>query len=110
MAKRKHKAYKFRGLSHSVDGMISCGLGMVSICVTVAEMIWTIRMRGTAGRGAGYLGFAAFLFSIVGTVFAVMSWKDQETEDVSKHVGTLMNGCMILISVTLIVLGIINWN
>ena len=49
MAKRKHKAYKFRGLSHSVDGMISCGLGMVSICVTVAEMIWTIRMRGTAG-------------------------------------------------------------
>lgn len=110
MTKRKHKAYKFRGLSHSVDGMISCGLGVISVCATIVEMILTIRMRGAAGRGAGYLGFVAFLFSVVGTIFAVMSWKDQETEDVSKRVGTLMNGCMILISVALIVLGIINWN
>lgn len=110
MVKKRRKAYKFRGLSQSVDGMISSILGMVSLGLTIAEMIITVQMRGAAGGAAGYMGFAALILSVVGFVFAIMSWKDQETEDVSKRIGTLLNGFMIVVSVVLLILGILNWN
>lgn len=110
MTKKRRKAYKFRGLSQSADGMISSILGMVSACLTMAGVIITVQMRGTAGGGVGFMGFAGLMLSVVGLVFAIMSWKDQETEDVLKRIGTLVNGFMILVCVALLVLGIVNWN
>lgn len=108
MAKKSHKPYKFQDIKHSVDGIIAVGLGSISVVLIVGELILTIRSRGMAGGMAGFMGIAAFLLSVVGFVFAVVSWKDEETMDFFKRLGTFLNIGLIVVNLTLLILGIIS--
>lgn len=107
MAKKNHKPYKFKDVQHSIDGAISCGLALLSAAGLLAAFILTILAKGQAGGFIGFLGVAAFLFSIMGLVFAIFSWKDEDSVDMSKRVGTLSNIALIIVNILVIILGII---
>ncbi|MCM1496473.1 MAG: DUF6142 family protein [Bacteroides sp.] len=106
MAKKSHKPYKFQEIKHSPDGILACGLAILSAVLIIAELIITISVRGQAGGMIGLMGIAAFLFSIVGFIFAIISWKDEESEDLSKRAGTFSNIALIIVNICVIILGI----
>lgn len=106
MAKKSHKPYKFQEIKHSVDGMLACGLAVLSAALIIAELIVTICTRGQAGGMIGFMGFAAFLFSVLGFIFAVISWKDEEAVDLSKRAGTFSNIVLIIVNILILFLGI----
>ncbi len=105
--KKNHKPYRFKDVKHSPDGMLSCGLAVFSFLGLAFAFIITIRARGQAGGWIGLLGLAAFLFSILGLIFAIISWKDEEASDMSKRAGTLSNIALIIVNVIVIILGFI---
>lgn len=106
MARRNRKPYKFQEVKHSVDGFIGVGLELVSILLLITELIMTIRARGQADGIAGFLGIAALLFSILGFVFAIISWQDEEANDTSKRAGTFLGIIMVIVNLILLLLGI----
>lgn len=106
MTKKSRKPYKFQNIKHSADGFLSIGLEVTSLLLLVIEIALSIRARGQAGGFAGYLGFAALMMAVMGLIFAIISWKDEEAHDTSKRVGTLMGIGVVLINVILFVLGI----
>lgn len=106
MAKKNHKPYKFQEIKHSADGMLACGLAILSTILIIAELIVTICTRGQAGGMVGFMGVTAFLLSVVGFIFAVISWKDEEAEDLSKRTGTFFNIGLIIVNLCIIILGI----
>ncbi|MBO5239757.1 MAG: hypothetical protein J6B50_13485 [Lachnospiraceae bacterium] len=103
MPKRNHKPYDIK---HSLDGILSCILGGISAILVIGELALTIRAKGQAGGMAGFMGISAFLLTVVGLIFAIVSWKDEETLDLFKRVGTLLNTIMIIVNLLIIVLGI----
>ena len=109
MPKRNHRPYKYQDIKHSLDGVISCGLGTVSVLLIIGEFILSVRARGQAGGMAGFMGLSALFLAIVGFVFAVISWKDEETMDLFKRAGTLLNIILLIVNIIIIILGIFNW-
>ncbi len=107
MAKRNHRPHNYHDIKHSPDGLMASGLACLSAGCIIAELILTIRARGQAGGMAGFVGVAAFLLSIVGLVFAIVSWKDEETLDFFKRFGTLFNTGLLLINLLIVLLGFI---
>lgn len=103
MSKRNHKPYEIK---HSLDGIVSCILGAVSGLLVIGELILTIRDRGQAGGMAGFMGISAFLLTVVGLIFAIVSWKDEETLDTFKRTGTILNTIMVLVNIGIIALGL----
>lgn len=106
MAKKNHKPYKFQEIKHSPDGMLACGLAILSAALIIAELVVTICTRGQAGGMVGFMGVTAFLLSVVGFIFAIISWKDEEAVDHSKRAGTFSNIALIIVNLTIIILGI----
>ena len=106
MARRSHRPYKFLDIHHSVDGLVATGLGILSILMLVGEMIMTVQSRGQVGGIAGYMGVIAFCSTVVGLIFSILSWKDEETMDTFKRIGTFMNIILILLNLVIILLGI----
>ena len=72
----------------------------------VGEMIMTVQSRGQVGGIAGYMGVIAFCSTVVGLIFSILSWKDEETMDTFKRIGTFMNIILILLNLVIILLGI----
>ncbi len=107
MSKRKHKLYKYQELKHSMDGLVATGLGVLVLVLLIGEGVFTIQTKGQAGGLVGYMGLAALLFSAVGLFFAVISWKDEESIDTFKRVGTMMNIVLLAINILIILLGIL---
>lgn len=106
MAKKNRKPYKFQEVKHSVDGFIGVGLELLSILLLAAELVLTVQARGQAGGMAGFLGVAALLFSIMGFVFAIISWQDEEASDTSKRIGTFLGIITVIVNLILLLLGI----
>lgn len=104
--KRNHKPYKFQDIKHSVDGMLSCGMAFFSVVLILAELVVTIQTRGQVGGMTGFMGVVAFFFSVLGFIFALISWKDEETMDLSKRIGTFSNIALIIVNILIIILGI----
>lgn len=106
MPKKNHRPNKYKDIKHSVDGEVACGLGGLSVLLIIGELALTIRARGQAGGLAGFMGLAALLLSVMGMVFAIISWKDEETLDLFKRGGTLLNTILLLINFAILGLGI----
>ena len=106
MPKRNHRPNKYKDIKHSIDGKVACGLGGLSVLLIIGELILTIRARGQAGGMAGFMGIAALMLNIVGLVFAIVSWKDEETLDLFNRSGTFLNIVLLLVNLTILVLGL----
>ena len=106
MSKKNHRPIKFQHMKHSRDGLISIGLEVCSILVIIVELVMTIVARGQAGGMVGFLGIAALLLSVMGGVFAITSWQDEEANDTSKRIGSLLGIMVVIVNLMILGLGI----
>jgi len=104
--KRKRDAFKFSGRKHSVKGMISSILGIIT-CISLLILSYISSL--TAGKGSlllGVIGMALFGISILGLVLGVKGCKEKEIYFTAPIIGLALNGISSIVYFTLYMVGI----
>ncbi len=97
--------YKFSDKIHPAKGVISTGIGVVTVLGLLALCIISSRSKGNGGLLLGSLGLVVFVFSIIGFVLAILSIKQKEIHYSFPVVGIMINGIIMTICFILYVLG-----
>lgn len=99
----KESAYRVKNVS--MDAVIACVIGGVSICCMLGAVIVSYLFDGKGPAVVGLLGIGSLLLALVGIVFTVSSWKSADGGLLMKRVAGIMNAAPLLFAVVLYVLG-----
>lgn len=101
----RKKAYNFSDRTHSREGIFSFAFGIISFIIFCFVLIQSILMQGKAGLAYGLIAFIAFFFALMGLVWAIMSYKDEDARMTFKYLGTGSNAVMLILCVGVFILG-----
>lgn len=93
----KRKRIRFSDKSHPTRGIVSVGLGILSLIVLVVLCIVSGRAKGNAGIGIGFAGIWALGMSIAGFILAVRCSREEDIYMATPAVGSVLNGVLTLI-------------
>lgn len=99
----KESAYKVK--NYSIDAVISCIIGSISLCLILIAVIMSYVYDGKGPAMVGLLGIGSLLLSLVGIVFTISSWSSVDGGLLMKRVSGILNGIAIFIAVVFYVLG-----
>lgn len=88
MAKRK---YIFTNKRHSTEAIGSVILGTVSLLGMIAAIYLSFREAGGTKPGYGLTGFLAVLFSLVGLILGILSFRKNDSFLLLCWMGTILN-------------------
>lgn len=104
--KRKKEVFKFSDKKHSVRGLISLAMGILScVCLLVLFSISSLS-AGNGGLILGVVGLAMCFFSIIGAIVGVKACKEKEIYYNAPIIGLILNGFLSVIYLILYMLGI----
>ncbi len=106
MIKRKRDVLKFSGRNHSIKGLISLILGIIS-CIALFVISYISSL--SAGNGSlllGVIGMALFGVSITGFILGIKACKGKEIYYTAPIIGLILNGFLSIIYLTLYMVGI----
>ncbi len=87
-----HKTgYKFTNKKHSVKGIMSTVLGLISMVSLFFVMYFTFQLKGKATFNYGIAGFFATLFAIAGLVLGVLSKMERDKFYLFSYIGIFFN-------------------
>lgn len=102
---RKKESFKFSDKKHSVRGLISLVMGILScVCLLILFYISSLS-AGNGGLLLGAVGMAMCVFSIVGFVIAVKACKEKEIYYNVPILGLALNGFLSVTYLILYMLG-----
>ncbi|MDF2800471.1 MAG: hypothetical protein K0S61_374 [Anaerocolumna sp.] len=104
--KRKKDSFKFSGRSHSVKGLISVSLAVVSLLSIVISSIISAITHGNGSMVLGAVGIIAFIVSLVGFILGIKGSLEKEIYYTAPIVGMIINGMLFLFYFVLYVVGI----
>ena len=99
----KESAYKVKNIS--LDAVISCILGGISVCCMLGAVITSYMYDGKGPAAVGLLGMGSLLFALTGIVFSVSAWKSVDGGLMMKRIGMIVNAVPLLLAVILYVCG-----
>lgn len=99
----KESAYKVKSVS--IDAVIACTIGGVSICCMLSAVLVSYLYDGKGPAVVGLLGVGSLLLAFVGIVFSVSSWKSVDGGLLMKRVAGIINAISALLAVVLYILG-----
>lgn len=99
----KDNAYRIK--SFSVDAVISCILGSLSLMAMLVSVILSYRYDGEGPAVVGLIGIAGLLFALCGVVFGKESWNSQEGGLLMKRIAIILNVISLGIAVILYIVG-----
>lgn len=106
MFKRKKEAVIFTDRVHSIKGIISLCMGLVSILsFTILAYISSLS-KGNGSMLLGFAGLASFFLSLVGFYLGINSSKEKEIYYTAPVAGLIINGICAIIYFTLYIIGI----
>lgn len=76
-------------------------LGVISLLALGAVIFLSYRNHGVAETGFGFTGILALVFSTVGIVMGILSWRDKNCYRLFPVLGTLLN-LLALFSISII--------
>lgn len=102
---RRRKFYKkIRTKYDAKGGILSCMMALLSICVFLLGVLFSLTEGGEAGIMAGKIAAASMLLSFAGFVVGIASFKEKDKFERFSWAGSLANGvilvtyvCMLLI-------------
>jgi hypothetical protein len=106
MFKRKKEAVIFTDRVHSIKGIISLCMGLIS---GISFMVLAYVSSLSQGNGSMLLGFAGmtlFFLSLVGFYLGFNSCKEKEIYYTAPVAGVFVNGVCIIVYFTLYIIGI----
>ncbi len=101
----KRKKIRFSDKTHPTQGIVSVGLGILSVIVLIVLFIVSEKAKGNAGIEIGFAGFWAIGMSIVGFILAIRCSRDEDIYMVTPAVGSVLNGVLTLILMILFFIG-----
>lgn len=101
----KDRAYRVRSIS--VDAVVACVLGGVSLLVLLMAVIASYLFDGNGPAIIGLLGITSVIMSIVGFVFAISAWKSEDGGLLMKRIACILNGLPILFGIVLYIVGLL---
>lgn len=92
----KKRGIIFTNKKHPKIAIMSTVLGGISVVALLAVTIASFAMRGEIPLRFGVVGMLAFLYSLVGIVMALYSFKIKETFRTFGTAGLILNGVALL--------------
>lgn len=99
----KESAYRVKNIS--IDSVIACVIGGISICCMLGAVIVSYLFDGEGPAVVGLLGIGSLLLALVGIVFSVSAWKSADGGLLMKRVAGIINAAPLLFAVVLYILG-----
>lgn len=101
------KESRYHVKSVSVDAVIACVLGVLSIACLFASILLSYHFEGRGPLVVGLLGIASLLSSVVGFIFSLNAWKSVDGKIIMKRVAILITTIPALLTIVLFLVGMI---
>lgn len=98
--------YSFEEKKHSGKGKVSTALGVVSLVILIALTAVSLYFKGQAGMYLGAIGLPAVLFSFIGLIVGLMSFREDNILYFFCKLGSILNGCVFAVWAFIILIGI----
>lgn len=102
----KKTNYKFTNKKHAKGGTISTFLACISLVIFFALIYVSYLNKGNGGIYIGSIGLTAFIISIIGLVFGIMGFKEEDVYYLFCKIGSFLNMLMMLIWACIFLVGI----
>lgn len=99
----KESVYRVKNIS--IDAVIACVIGSISICCMLVAVLVSYLYDGRGPAVVGLLGIGSLLLALVGIVFSVSSWKSVDGGLLMKRIAGIINLIPVLLAVVLYILG-----
>lgn len=99
----KENAYKVN--NYSIDAIVACVLAAVAVICMAVALLLSYKYDGEGPAAVGLLGIGGLIFSFVGLVFSISSWKAVEGKISMKRIAVITNVIALLLGLALFVLG-----
>lgn len=93
----------------SVNAVFASVLGILLNGAHIGMMICSVKYKGEIPFWGGVMESYLLLFSIFGLLWAVLSLDDEKTVGKYKHMGIILNGIALMLSVWIMVLGVMTY-
>lgn len=103
--KARSGKYKFSVKTHPVEGIVSFGLGIISLIILLVCCYLAWQSRGNIGVVTALIGVAAFLISIGGLALAIIAAKKKDIHIRFPMLGGVLNGILAIIYLVIYVMG-----
>lgn len=103
--KRKYK-YSFVKKEDTEDGFASVVYAGISLVIFIIAACISFLFEGNAGSWIGVLGLMAVLFSVVGFLTGLKSFKERDKNYRFSAIGSLANGVILVGWLALFLIGI----
>ncbi|NLJ91189.1 MAG: hypothetical protein GX323_09860 [Clostridiales bacterium] len=100
----RKKGVRFSDKKHSIKGIISLAMGIISLILLIVLFYLSARASGSGGMVIGYMGVAILITSIIGAFLAYQAYKERDVYYNLPLTGLIIN---LLIFLTLFVLYIV---
>lgn len=98
--------YKFSDKSQTLGGTLSTLMGAGSLICLLYGIYVSFTADGNGGSIVGALGIMAFILSLTGMVFGLMSFKEQDKFYMLSKVGSLLCGITFIVMLAIFLMGI----
>ena len=96
--------YKFSDKRQSLGGIISTIMGLLALASLIYGVYLSYKAEGYAGLKVGSLGL---LFSIIGSVIGLLSFKEDDKFYTLSKVGSLLCGILAVFMAAVFLMGIV---
>lgn len=103
----KKKSVRFSDKKHSIKGIISLIIGVISIFTLFLLFYESAKEGGNGDVTLGFIGAIIFILSIVGTVLGYQGSKEKDIHYYVPIIGLIMNGLIFLSLFLLYIVGIL---
>lgn len=103
--KARSGKYKFSDKVHPIEGIVSFGMGIISVVLLGNSIIASEKAQGQGGIWIGFIGILALLVSVIGFILALCSMRKREIHYRFPIMGGTMNGVIMLVLLVLYVMG-----
>ncbi len=100
----RKKGFRFSDKKHSVKGIISLSIGIISLILIGILFYISALAGGSGGMILGYMGVVILISSVIGFVLAYQGYKEKDVYYNLTIIGLIMN---ILVFLSLFILYIV---
>lgn len=103
----RNREYIFTNKQYAKEGIISFILGVLAVICLVTGLLRSFDARGYGDSIVGLLGSGALLLSLVGMIFGVKSFKDEDKFYTFSKWGIFICGVILIFMVGILIGGLI---
>lgn len=103
----RNKEYRFTNKRYAKEGIISSVLGVLSVICLVTGIYRSFEARGNGDSIVGLLGAGALLMALVGMIFGIKSFKDEDKFYTFSKLGVCICGVILICMLGILLGGLI---